>query len=131
MREKAEGQQYLTPSEEKALASYLLRMSNNGFPIPVKFLRSLALIIACQRSSSLQAPSANKMIRPPGKNWAQGFYKRHPELKSRRVKPLDWNRHDNNIFDKVTLWFDVIEKELHEPAILPQNVYNMDETGFS
>ena len=111
-----------TPSEEKALASYLLRMSSSGFPIPVKFLRSLALIIVCQLSSSLHAPSANKRIHPPGKNWAQGFYKRHPELKSRRVKPLDWNQHDNNIFDKVTLWFDVIGKELHEPAILPQNV---------
>ncbi|KAF2176613.1 hypothetical protein K469DRAFT_512225, partial [Zopfia rhizophila CBS 207.26] len=44
--EKAIGQQYLTPSEEKALVKYLLRMSDNGFPIPIKYLRSLAYIIA-------------------------------------------------------------------------------------
>lgn len=87
-RREAEGQQYLTPSEEKALLSHLLRMSNNGFPIPVKFLRSLALIIARQRSSSFRVPSANKTIHPPGKNWARGFYKRHPKLKSRRVKQI-------------------------------------------
>ncbi|KAF2186407.1 hypothetical protein K469DRAFT_573585, partial [Zopfia rhizophila CBS 207.26] len=48
--DKAKGQQYPTPSEEKALVEYLLQMSTNGFPVLVKYLRSLALIIARQRS---------------------------------------------------------------------------------
>ena len=26
-------------------------------------------------------------------------------------------------------WFEVIGKELHSPAILPENVYKMDEIG--
>lgn len=26
-------------------------------------------------------------------------------------------------------WFTVIGQELHDPAIIPENVYNMDETG--
>jgi hypothetical protein len=103
-------------------------MSENGFPMPVKYLRSLAQVIVLQRSSILQGP-ANKTIQPPGKNWPQAFYKHHPELKSKRVKALDWNRHDNNIYNKVTEWFDVIRKQLREPIILPENVYNMDETG--
>jgi hypothetical protein len=128
-REKAEGQQYLTPAEEKALVAYLLRMSNNGFPIPVKFLRSLAVVIARQRSSSSREHVVDESIRPPGKNWPQGFYKRHPILKARRVKALDWNRHDKNIYDKVSHWFEVIGRELDDPVILPENVYNMDETG--
>lgn len=34
--EKAAKQQYLTPQEEKALVSYALRMSRNGYPLPVK-----------------------------------------------------------------------------------------------
>jgi len=34
-----------------------------------------------------------------------------------------------NIYDKVTHWFEVIGKELQNPAILAENVYNMDETG--
>jgi hypothetical protein len=42
---------------------------------------------------------------------------------------LDWNRHDNNIYDKIILWFEVIGKELHDPVIMPENAYNMDETG--
>jgi hypothetical protein len=48
IQEKAKSQQYLNPSEEKALVEYLLRMSNNGFSIPIKYLRSLALVIAHQ-----------------------------------------------------------------------------------
>jgi hypothetical protein len=43
--ERAAMQQRLSPQEEKALVSYLLRMSANGYQIPVKFARSLAHII--------------------------------------------------------------------------------------
>jgi hypothetical protein len=128
-RDKAAKQQYLTPCEEKALLEYVLRMSERGYPLLIKFLCSLALVIARQRSSAFQIPSADDGIRPPGKNWPQGFYKRHVELKARKVKALDWARHDHNIHDKVLLWFNVIGKELNDPAIVPENVYNMDETG--
>lgn len=47
---------------------------------------------------------------------------------ARKNRPQDWNRY--NIYDKVTHWFDVIGKELQNPAILAENVYNMDETGI-
>jgi hypothetical protein len=29
----------------------------------------------------------------------------------------------------MTHWFEVIEKVLQDPAVVPENVYNMDETG--
>jgi hypothetical protein len=48
------------------------------------------------------------MFESPGKNWPQGFYKRHPELKARRVMALDWARHDHNIYDKLMDWFSTI-----------------------
>jgi hypothetical protein len=41
--------QYLTPSEEKALAEYVLRMAERGYPVPVKLLRYLAWVIVRQR----------------------------------------------------------------------------------
>jgi hypothetical protein len=88
-KEKAAKQQYLTPQKEKALVNYALRMSRNGYPIPVKFLRSLAQVIVRQRSSAFHIHPPDDAVKPPGKNWPQGFYKRHPELKSRRVKALD------------------------------------------
>jgi hypothetical protein len=42
---------------------------------------------------------------------------------------MDWNRHDNNIADKITHWFEVMGWVLRDPAIKAENVYNMDETG--
>ena len=73
--EKAQGQQYLTPSEEKALEKYLKLMADFGNPVQIKCLPALAFIIACQCST-------NKVTKPPGKNWPQGFQKHHPALKS-------------------------------------------------
>jgi hypothetical protein len=46
------------------------------------------------------------------------------------VKALDWDRHDRNIRDKITEWFDIMGPILNNPNVLPENVYNMDETGI-
>jgi len=120
--EKAQSQQYLNPEEEKALVKFLLLMYNLGQPVRIKFIPSLAFSVARQRST-------NKPIKSPGKNWARAFEKRHLELKARRVRAIDWKRHGNNIHDKITEWFEVIGKVLQDRAILPENVYNIDETG--
>ncbi|GAB7336815.1 hypothetical protein MBLNU13_g11324t1 [Cladosporium sp. NU13] len=125
-REKAAKEQYLTPNEEKALAAYVLRMSKHGFPLPVKVLRSLAPVIRRRRIGGTSPPG---IVQQPGKNWPQGFYKRNPELVARRVKAMPWNRHDHTIYQKTVDWFSMIGEEFANPAILPENVYNMDETG--
>ena len=46
MKEKAQGQQYLTPEEEKALISFLLLMSDLGQPVRIKYIPSLAFSLA-------------------------------------------------------------------------------------
>ena len=120
---KDEGQQYLTPSEEKALVDFLLRMSASGSPVRIKYISSLAFCIARRRAT-------NRPAGPPHKNWPQDFRRRHAELKSRNNKAMAWERHDNNIYNKVVHWFDVIKQELCRPDISPENVYNMDETGI-
>jgi hypothetical protein len=97
LEEKAQRQQYLTPSEEKALVNFLLRMSDLGCPVRIKFLPSLAFSITRRRTTT------DSGIKPPNKNWAQAFERRHSELKPRRVRAMDWNRHDKNICDKITL----------------------------
>ena len=42
---------------------------------------------------------------------------------------MDWKRRENNIHDKFTLWFEMIREAFQDPAILPDNVYIMHETG--
>jgi len=76
---KAQGQQYLTPPEEKVLEKHLKLMADLGNPVRIKFLPSLVFSIARQRST-------DKATKPPSKNWAQSFQRRHPALKSRRVR---------------------------------------------
>src|SRR5215471_10852968 len=98
-------------------------MSNNEYSITVKYLHLLAFIIARQHFM------IDKAINLPGKNWSQVFCKHHPELKLKKVKMIDWNCHNNNIYNKITHWFEVIGKELQDLVIVPENVYNMDETG--
>jgi hypothetical protein len=121
--EQAQSQQYLNREEEKALVQFLLLMSNLGHPVRIKFIRFLAFSIARQRSTKTQP------IKPPGKNWPKAFAERHPELQARKVKSIDWKRHENNVYGKIVEWFDVIGQVLENPNVLPENVYNMDETG--
>ena len=120
---KAQRQQYLTPEEEKAVVNFLLLMSNLGQPVRIKFLPSLAFSIARRRATT------DQLIKPPGKNWPRAFEKRHSEVKARRVKAIDWKRHEKMVYNKIRDWFDIIRKMLEDPAIRPENVYNMDETG--
>ena len=42
---------------------------------------------------------------------------------------IDWKFHENDIYGKITHWSEEIGEVLQDPAILPGNMYNMDETG--
>ena len=89
VRQKAITQQYLTPLEERALVNYLLRSDKNGYPLPVKFARTLAHIIAIRRTGVFASRDAYQeledSIKPPGKNWPKAFHERWPELKAVRL----------------------------------------------
>ena len=123
LEQKAESQQYLTPWEESALVKFLLQMSDFGQPVRIKFIPSLAFSVTYQR------PLTDRPLKPPGRNWAKALEKRHSVLQARRVRALDWNRHEKNTYKKITHWFEVIGKVLRDPSILAKNVYNMDESG--
>jgi hypothetical protein len=45
------------------------------------------------------------------------------------VRSIDWKRHEIHIYNKIIGWFDIISKMLPDLAILPENIYNIDETG--
>ncbi|KAH8586345.1 hypothetical protein B0O99DRAFT_463099, partial [Bisporella sp. PMI_857] len=93
--EKAQGQQYLKPYEEEVIVKYLLQMADLGYPIRMKFIPSLAYSVTRHR------PTTERPAKAPGRNWAKALEKRHPILLARRVKALDWNRHEKNIYGKI------------------------------
>ncbi|KAF2174973.1 hypothetical protein K469DRAFT_647732, partial [Zopfia rhizophila CBS 207.26] len=94
IEQKAQDQQYLTPWEEEALVKFILQMSDFGYPIPIKFIPSLAYRLTLQR------PQSARPLKPPHLNWTIAFRKRHPIIQARRLKALDWNRHEKNIYPK-------------------------------
>jgi hypothetical protein len=120
---KTQSQQYLTPDKEKAMVKFLLLMSSFRHPVRIKYIPLLAFSIACRQSTVI------KPIKPLGKNWARAFERQHKELKARKVRAINWKCQENNIYPKITEWFEVIGKVLQDPAILSENVYNMDKTG--
>jgi hypothetical protein len=126
-KQAAANKQYLNPCEEKALVDYLLRAAERGFPIPLKLLPYLAHVIVRQRSSRFQILAPDVEQDPLGEKWARGFHARHPEVAAKNFRPLEWAR--NSIYEKVAHWFPMTGRELQDPTILPENVYNMDETG--
>jgi hypothetical protein len=123
IKAKAQSQQYLTPAEEKAVVDFVLQMSALGTPVRIKYIPSIAFTVTRGR------PEPDRPLKPPGKNWAKSLEKRHPEIKARKVKALDWDRHEKNIFPKIEHWFEEIGKVLKGSDIVQENVYNMDETG--
>lgn len=98
-------------------------MAELGTPVRIKYIPAIAFSATRHRSE------ADRPVKPPGPTWAKALENRNPELRARRVKALNWNRHERNIYEKVEHWFAEIEKVLKDPAILSENVYNMDETG--
>jgi hypothetical protein len=83
---------YLIFESNSYLQTYVLRMAERGYPAPVKLLRYLAWAIARRRSSTFQILTIDDGMRPPGKNWTQGFYKRHVQLRPRKLRPIKWAR---------------------------------------
>jgi hypothetical protein len=116
-----DGQLYLYPWEEKALAKFLAHQDTLGRSVRVGYIRSIAFSLASRRDPD-KRPS-----KPPYKNWPQFFYERHPELTASKQQALDWRRFD--IYDKVVQWFEVIGPVLQRSDIPPCNVWNYDETG--
>lgn len=119
---KAESQRYLTRYEANAVVEFLLQQKAFGQPVRMKYIPSIAF------SATRNRPLADRPLKPPGPNWPKAFERHRPELIVKKNRPQDWSWY--NIYDKVKYWFEVIAKELDNPAILPENVYNMDEIGI-
>lgn len=98
-------------------------MAELGTPMRIKYIPPIAF------SSTRYRPLPNRPLKPPGKNWVKALEKRPPELMARRIKAIDWNRHDKSTYEKIEHWFEVIGRVLEDWAIMKENVCNMDGIG--
>jgi len=101
-KEDGEKRQKLTPTEESFLVERCEQLGRLGFPLTVEEVRECALAI-------YQTRIPNGTL---GKNWVRdSLYKRHPEVRSRFSKQMDYKRSIcgnspniiNNYFDMVCI----------------------------
>jgi hypothetical protein len=100
---------------------FILQTAELGTPMRIRYIPSIAF------SSTRHRPLPDRPLKPPGKDCVKALERRRPELVARRVKAMDWNRHDKNTYDKIEYWFEVIGRVLYDPAVVRENAYNMDE----
>jgi hypothetical protein len=70
----------------------------------MKHMPLIALSATCNR------PLADRLLKPPGPNWAKAFERHYPELVAKKNMPQDWNQY--NIYNKVKYWFEMIGEQL-------------------
>ena len=62
----------------------------------------------------------------------RNFLRRHPELKTVVGKTIEKSRIKGTSAEVLKKWFDAFQREvINNENVLPENVYNMDESGFS
>lgn len=115
-----EYQKRLTSGEEAALLAWILRLQAWGWPPRVEQVRSMAneLLLAKGDTNDI------------GINWPQKFMKRHTEIKTAYIPPLDKERAMAQDPTILSGWFDLYLQLKTEFEVDERDIYNMDEKGF-
>lgn len=102
-------------------------MESRLFGLTIKDLRSLAYMLAVKNGKS---HPFNDEIKA-GKDWAQGFLKRHPELSIRQPENTSAARAAGFNKQAVDFFFNFLGNVYDEHKLTPDMIYNCDETGIS
>lgn len=115
----AESQQRLSKVQEEHLTSWILAQEALGVPLTHGQIRQFV-------SRLLEVKGDYKDL---GKRWMNGFLRRNPILRTKRAKTIDSVRVNGATTSVIRAWFP----RLSIPAIaaiLPEDRYNMDESGI-
>ena len=119
-KQDGEKRQRLTPEEEQAIATWILRLQAWGWPPWVKQTRSMAIELLLRKGDT----------KPLGVNWVQKFLSRHPDIKTQYIPPLDKERAIAQDPEVLIGWFQLFQQTLDTYQICKEDIYNMDEKGF-
>lgn len=125
--------QALTPAEERELERWISKLTITGFAPRHALVRQMAESI---RECRLHAVNDNAMTcveyPPLGRDWVTNFLERHPHLKTVVGQTIESSRIQGTLPNVLKKWFDAFHNEVEiDPEVLHENVYNMDESGFS
>jgi DDE superfamily endonuclease/Tc5 transposase DNA-binding domain len=126
-----EDAQNLTHAEEAELVRWITRLTICGYAPRYETLQRLAEIIKEGRVKTDEGEVPIKVHDKIGKEWVSRFLQRHSELASVHLRSTDtaWIKAVSP--ERLQHWFNDLEKVLVEFNIKPENIYNMDESGFA
>ena len=113
----------LNATQDLALKAYIDRCDQLGMPALIP-----QLVGAAQRILDLEHPSGQAPAL--GKDWVARWLKANPDCRRKNQRQQELNRIASNTVEAYTSHFDALRKVLDKYVIQPQDLYNMDETGF-
>ena len=118
----------LTKQEEDKLCEYCFLMADMGFGLTIEAVRSVAYRIA--EASGRPHPFKKGIA---GRDWYEGFVKRHPTLSLRKPEALSYARAKNASAKVVDDFFAKLAAVYSRLGLLnkPTQIFNADETGVS
>lgn len=114
----------MTQIEEESLVQWIMSMGKRGMPPRPSHVEAMANNLIARRGEQL--PSS-----PVGKNWVQGFLKRHMELTTKFIRKYAYLRAKCEDPKVVQHWFNQYLEIKAQYGILDEDTYNFDETGFA
>jgi len=117
------GNTKLTKAEEGAVCAYIERLDRINLAVQPSFVQEAANYILKARAPKGQEPET------VGLNWTSRFIKRHGFFKKNR-KILEKGRQEAEDPEHVATYFEKLQQVIREYGIAPEDIWNMDETGF-
>jgi len=112
---------------ENQLCDYLLEMSSRGFGMTQQQVCSFAYDLA--DSNNIEHNFDNSLKRA-GRDWFDGFVRRHPNLSIRSAEATSLGRLIGFNRPQVNQFFDVLASVYGNYSFSPSRIYNCDESGL-
>ncbi|EED24197.1 conserved hypothetical protein [Talaromyces stipitatus ATCC 10500] len=118
--EKRANNHKLTQFEEESLVKWVLDLDRRGLPPRHSLVREIANYLLSQ--------SGNQQV---GEKWVYNLVKRRPEIDSKFSRRYNYERAKCEDLKIIQEHFDRVQDAISQYGILPEDIYNFDETGFA
>jgi transposase-like protein len=117
------GQQLVEPEEEKAIVDKILEWDERGAPPKHSNVAKMATSVIQGRGTPAEAI--------PGDHLVTRFIRRHEEISTKIAHPMDRDRIYAMDQKKISEHFEKLRDVISRHKILPEDMWNDDETGLS
>jgi hypothetical protein len=112
----------LTREEEVAICRYIDRLDSINFAVHAEFITDAANNLLAERLGP-------KQVETVGTRWTTRFLQRHGYIRLLQRK-IDANRKASENTQRTVEYFNRLRETIVQYGIPPEDIWNMDETGF-